>query len=68
MNAVDTATAALFDKVREERDYARLCLSTALDDHHKAMTALGAELAASITERDTLRAALEKIQNIAFQF
>ena len=68
MKTVDATTAALIDKVREERDYARRCLSTALEDHHKAMTALGAELAASITERDTLRAALEKIQNIAFQF
>ena len=67
INAADAATAGLFDEVREERDSARHCLTTALDDFHKVMAALDAEPAAAITERDTLRAAHEEIQIIALQ-
>ena len=36
----------MIDKIREERDYAQRCLSTALGDHHKAMMALDMELTA----------------------
>jgi hypothetical protein len=46
MKAFDAATAAMFDKIREVRDYAQVCLTTALDDHHKAMMALDTELTA----------------------
>ena len=42
INAADAATAAVFDEVREERDSARHCLTTALDDFHKVMGALDA--------------------------
>ena len=67
IDAADAATAALFDEVREERGFARHCLTTALDDFQKVMAALDAEPAAAITERDTLRTALEEIQIIALQ-
>ena len=67
INAADAATAAPFDEVREERDSARHCLTTALDDFHEVMAALDAEPAAAITERDPLHAALEEIQIIALQ-
>ncbi len=67
ISAADAATAAVTDEIREERDSARHWLTTALDDFHKVMAALDAEPAAAITERHTLRAALEKIQIIAFQ-
>ena len=47
MKAFDAATAAMFDKIREERDYAQRCLTAALDDFHKVMAALDAEPAAA---------------------
>lgn len=59
--------AAMFDRVREERDRAQRRLTAALDEHDKAMTALGTELAATAAERDMLRSALEQIQVIASQ-
>lgn len=67
MKGFDATMAAMFDRVREERDCAQRRLTTALDDHDRAMTALGTELAAANAERDMLRSVLEQIQILASQ-
>ena len=67
MRGFDATTAAMVDRIREERDCVQQRLTAALDDHHKAMMALGTELAAANAEREMLRSALEEIRAIASQ-